>query len=86
MVEAMLIGDDADVRQITEEHECSKLELLFNRSGFEANKQVARARAFEVDPGRLKDAPHKSGTVEPVWSSGAPAIARSQALIDGSHQ
>ena len=75
MIEAMLVSNDADVRQTTEEHERSKLELLFNGAGCEASKQVARARAFEVDSGRLKNTPHKSGTVEPVWSSRSPAIA-----------
>ena len=86
VVEPMLVRNDADVRQATEEYERSKFELLFNRSGLEASKQVARARTFKVNPARLKNAPHKSGTIEPGWSSCAPAITRSQALIDGGHQ
>src|SRR5215216_125715 len=86
MVEPMLVSDHAHVCQTTEEYECSKLELVVYRSGLEASKQVACARAFEVDPGRLKDAPHKSGAVEAVWSSRAPAVARTKALIDGGHQ
>src|SRR5215216_2942040 len=82
----MLVSDHAHVRQATEEHERSKLKLFFHRSGLEARKQIACARAFEVDPGRLKNAPNKSGTVKPVWSSRAPPVTRSQALIDCGHQ
>src|SRR5829696_8845279 len=82
----MLVSNDANVRQATEEYERSKLELLFNGSRLEASKQVARARAFEGDPSRLKNAPNKSGTIKPVWSSCSPAITRSEALIDSGHQ
>ena len=75
MIEPVRVSNYADVRQPAEEYERAKLELLFNRSRLEASKQVACARAFEVDSRRLKNAPNKSGTIEPVWSSRAPAIA-----------
>ena len=60
MIEAVLVGNDANVCQTTEEHEGSKLELLFNRWRCETCEQVTRAHSFEVDPGRLINTPHKS--------------------------
>ena len=60
MIETMLVSNDADVCQTTEEHERSKLELLFHRRRCETRKQVASAHSFEVDPGRLENTPDKS--------------------------
>ena len=86
VVEAVLIGNDADVRQATEEHERPKLELLLNRRRRETCKQVTRAHSFEVDSRRLENTPHKSRTVEPVWSRCSPSIWRSETLIDRCHE
>ena len=60
VVEAVLVSNDADVRQTTEEHERSKLELLFSRRGCETRKQVSRTHSLEVDPCRLENTPNKS--------------------------
>ena len=60
MIETMLVSNHADVFQTTEEHESSKLKLLFHRHGLEARKQVASARSLEVDPRRLEDGPYKT--------------------------
>ena len=60
MIEAVLVGNDADVRQTTKEYKRSKLELLLDGRRLEARKQIASAHSFEVDPGRLEDGPHES--------------------------
>jgi hypothetical protein len=60
VIEAMLVSNNADVCEATEEHERAKLELLLNRYGLEAQKQVASARSLEVYPARMKDGTYKT--------------------------
>jgi len=59
VIEAMLVSNNANVRQVTEEHERPKLKLVFNRRRLEARKQVASARSLEVDAGRVVDGPNE---------------------------
>ena len=82
----MLVGNDANVRQTTEEHKRSKLELLLNRRRSETRKQVTRTYSFEVDPGRLENTPNKARTIELVRSGGTPSIPRAETLIDRGHE
>src|SRR5262249_37855527 len=86
VIEAMLVSDHANVCQATEEHECSKLELLTFRWCLEVSKEAASAFSFETDPARLEDAPNKTRTIEAVRSGCAPAIRRAQTLVNRSHQ
>jgi len=86
MIKTMLVSDDADVREAIEEHERSEFELLVSSGRREAGKQRAGAAAFEVDSAGVEDAPHKTRTIEPVWSFSAPAITRAEPLVDRGEQ
>src|SRR6185437_355278 len=86
MIEAMLVSNNADVCQVAEEHERPKLKLLFRGRRLEALEQGASTRSLEVDARRVIDGPHKSGAVVTVWTSCAPAIWRSQSLVNRGHQ
>jgi len=60
VIEAVLVGNNADVGQTTEEYERSKLELLFYGRCRETDKQVTSTHSFKVYPGRLENTPNKS--------------------------
>src|SRR5215213_1028741 len=82
----MLVSNNADVCQTTEEHERSKLELLIYRRGLKARKQVTGARSLEADASGLVNGPDKSRAIEAIWTSRAPAIRRAESLVDCRHQ
>ena len=64
MVEAVFIGDDPNVRKITEEYERSELILLAGSGRCKSAPQGPRTGALEVDARRLERAPNKSRTIE----------------------
>jgi len=68
VVETVLVGNDADVCEAIEEHERSKLVLLFRCGRRETGKQRAGTAALEVDSGCVEDTPHESRTIETVWT------------------
>ena len=64
MVEAVFIGDDPNVREITEEYERSELILLTGSGRCKSAPQGPRTGALKVDAHRLESAPYKSRTIE----------------------
>ncbi len=82
MIETMLVSNNADVCESVEEYERAKFVLLVRSNRREASKQRAGAAAFEVDAAGVEDTPHKSRTIETVWSFSAPAITRAEPLVD----
>src|SRR5688500_13703494 len=86
MIETMLVSYNADVCEPAEEHERAKFVLFFGCGCCKASEEVASADSFEANSRCLKDAPHETGAVEPVWSSCAPTITRAQALLDRCHE
>jgi hypothetical protein len=59
VIETVLVSNNADVCQTTEENKRSKLELFALRRRLKTCKQIASARSFEVDSACLEDAPDK---------------------------
>ena len=72
MIEAVFVGDDADVRQIAEEDQGAKLILLLRSRRAKARPQRARAGSLKTDSRRLECAPDKPRTVKGRWSGSSP--------------
>ena len=82
VIETILIRDNSDVRQSVEENQRAELQLFVGRRRLKPRPERARAGPLEIDSGRAEGTPNKSRTIEPVWTSRAPVVGRTQSLID----
>src|SRR5688500_6006171 len=81
VIEAVLVGDDADVPEVVEEDQRPELVLLLLGRRRELAPEVARRAALERDARLLKDAPHKARAVVTVRPLRPQAVGRPQTLL-----
>src|SRR5713226_3406282 len=86
VIEALLVGNDADMRQAAEENQSAKLELFFLWRRRKCRPIRTCRAALKIHAHVLKSSPHKAGAIKRIRTSPVEVIARSQMRFDCRHQ